>query len=114
MKGFIFAFFALFMFSCSSVNVEDVKLKVADGLSMAISQGLECTYPDQVKNDIYAVLKVKQVEAANSTYGMICEIAVGEVLPVLLKEGIPSSWGCNATMAQDGLKKLAETVCSKI
>jgi hypothetical protein len=119
MKKLLIACLTLAFFGCSStsVDVNKIKYTVADKVSVATAEALECNRKDLIREDILTLLKYEGVPADMEVRGIgatLCKMAVTNVLPVLVKTGIPNKWECKLTSVDNLIEFVGNSACSFI
>lgn len=121
------------MSSCSLFQkkiIPKVKEAAAKKLVEAIVKVGECKAIDEIKGDVYKLLKLEGDEGIvvmalgsesapegaqeEGVVSEICKAAARLALPALLAKGVPEKWDCALTDLNSKIGVLAEQACGKI
>jgi hypothetical protein len=92
------------MSACKNKPCSTMKPYV-DLASNGLASALQCSNPEAVKADVFAMVEKKgwcKADQTGPVAMLVCPIVVNAMAEIGLSQ-LPASWGCKATMAQDGL-----------
>jgi len=93
-------------------------------LTPAIANGLQCTNPNAIQADLQAAAdKVNlctstkssiSARVSTSPASMACQFLGDSLIDLVASNAIPSSWGCDPTVATTSLKGVIGTACGNL
>lgn len=124
---------SVFTIGCSSSKVNEVKIKIAGKVQVAVEKelkeaydglqvvGVDCSLEaeeigNKVHNKVEDFLKVEDVERksilASALVPKLCFLVVGEFLPKLIRGSDGNDYACLRHLGADKFKKLGDAFCS--